>query len=761
MTDQLDRTLEFTLLAPPWALAGAALAAAAWSIASYRRESAAFGGGRCAALAALRCGAIAVLATMLAQPAWQRRRLDRPRIAVLVDRSGSMLTDDATTENASSESSRLPRWQAAAEWLDAGDNSLLAQLKRDFVVELLAFDATVAPLDAMQMHAAPMPDVGDATRLGDAIVAASTRSATVPAAIVVATDGVVTAGRSLEDAALRAQALGVPIYAVAVGSDRPRPDIAVEDLVIEPIVFPGDRLDVEAQIRATGYAGETAQVELVIDGQSQAVAEVELPSDGAAATARLAWRPVAPGTVRVAVSIAPRADESLAANNVAEGVVAVRAEPIRVLLVDSTPGFELRALKSLLERDPALALNVLLQDADPEFAEVDRAAISHFPLTRTALREYDAFVLIDVDPQLLPRHAWDELRDYVADEGAGVAIIAGPRYMPAAYRDVPAMQTLLPLTRLALNPLRLEPNDAVPRAVVPTALGARQATLEIGASPEQSAEIWRRLPGAWRRLSPVEPKPGAETLAVFASALENSAQAQAEDVDDEPAILRHYVGAGEVVMHLADESWRWRWRNDDRYFARYWGQTVRRLARGRIARGAIRISIDRREYEPGESVRVRVQGRLPGDEAPPDSVEVEIVGAATTTRRTSLARIPGTRDRYEGTIAGLPSDDYAATLAGAPGADNLKTQFSVAAPLGELSRLAIDWDALARAARTTGGRCYRIADAVTLMADLPPPEPTVLERMPPEPLWNRPWLIGLFCLFAGGEWLLRRRSGML
>ena len=67
-----------------------------------------------------------------------------------------------------------------------------------------------------------------------------------------------------------------------------------------------------------------------------------------------------------------------------------------------------------------------------------------FPLARDELFKYDVLVLGDVDPRLLPRSIWPELREFVTEKGGGVVFIAGPRFLPWDYGDLPDVAPLLP-----------------------------------------------------------------------------------------------------------------------------------------------------------------------------------------------------------------------------------------------------------------------------------------------------------------------------
>ena len=53
-----------------------------------------------------------------------------------------------------------------------------------------------------------------------------------------------------------------------------------------------------------------------------------------------------------------------------------------MLLVASTPSYEYRFLKHMLERDSTVDVRVLLQDADPDYAVIDQSALQVFPVRK-------------------------------------------------------------------------------------------------------------------------------------------------------------------------------------------------------------------------------------------------------------------------------------------------------------------------------------------------------------------------------------------
>ena len=138
--------------------------------------------------------------------------------------------------------------------------------------------------------------------------------------------------------------------------------------------------------------------------------------------------------------------------------------------------------------------------------------------------------------------------------------------------------------------------------VSPSSLGLQRAALQLADTLPETQQVWRRLPELYwhAELGPL--KPAAQVLATHPSAT-------ASDSKPAPLIVSQYFGSGQVLLHAIDSTYRWRRQVGDVYFARYWVQAVRGLARGRLAASAtgIELTADRRRYEPGDKIRLRLR----------------------------------------------------------------------------------------------------------------------------------------------------------
>jgi hypothetical protein len=743
------------------------------------RESSGAGRAYRALMVALRLASVGLLLLMLAQWALALRLTGPPAIALVIDHSASMSIADrysdaelparlreALAANGLTEPTRL---NLAKLLVVENEGRLLRELSDRYRLSVYVVAAEVkrlsSSLDAAELQRAVRElsaegELSRSTRLGDAVgrVLDDSRAAP-PAALVLLSDGVTTEGLPLADAAQRARAGGLPILAVGIGSGEPPRDIEVADVLVDDAVFVNDLVSVQAQIKASGFEGQSAQVTLRREGDETILAreDIALPAAGQTLSVRLVDRPTQAGQLPYVVEVAPRDEETDPQNNRQRRIVSVHDEAIRVLLVQGYPSYEFRYLKTLLERDPTIRLSTYLQDADPEYAEQDKTALRGLPIGRDELFEYDVLLIGDVDPRIVPRSVWQNVRAFVSEKGGGVAFLAGPRYLPWLYRDNQEVGALLPIE---MEGIAVEPGSAVSAevsrgfTVKPTPLGLQNPALQLGDTAAETEQIWRSLAPQYWLYESSGLKAGAQVLAQ--SAILNPQSAI-------PLICFQYVGAGRVLFHAVDSTWRWRIGGGEAYFARYWVQTIRYLARGKLAAGrGVQLTTDRREYRSGEEIHVRA--RFLDARLAPAGEEVVLLmdSPGQARRRVALERNQAAGPVFEITLSELPPGQYEIVLAEPQLQGNPPSRpFTVAASAGEWARLEMDAAAMSGAAAVTRGKFYTVADAQRLLSDLPAGRRVPIENLPPISIWNRWWLLATFLGCITTEWILRKRKGML
>ncbi len=781
-------TLDYVWPLPAWATLLAVALAGAYVVGIYLRENRRAPLWVRMTLAGMRLALVALLLVMLAQVTLALKRTGLPYVAVLLDNSQSMTIADSGHEELAaklrdglarfdSAGAEPTRWNLARALLLDQDRRFLRALGGEYKLRLYyladtpsgARAAAGTDLEAIAEELRATEAAGKTTRLGDAIhTILDDLRGTAPAAIVALTDGITTEGAPLEEGAASAERRGVPLFLVGIGDDQPARDVKLTDLLVDDLVFVGDILTFEARLTATGFAGEEVNIVLRKEGEPEPLSRkrVTLGPDGGTQTVRMTHRPESVGQFRYVLEAEPLEGELQTENNRQERSVTVSDEKIRVLLVQDYPNYEFRYLWNMLTRaEESIEVHAVLQQADPELvrqdAEVDddEPVLRPFPLRREELFSYDVIIFGDVNPALISETMLEGVVEFVDRPGLGGAVvfIAGPQFMPAAYRDTP-LARLFPADPGSVRLPR--PDEAITEGfqVRPTELGLLSPPLQLALDPAENARIWEGLPPLYWFAELGDLKPGVRVLAGHARETDREGRPR-------PIVCLQYVGSGKVLMHATDETWRWRWRAGDRYFQRYWVQMIRYLARSKLAaeaRHAV-LTSDRREYTYGEPVRLRVrfldERQAPAED---DGVTVVVEHAGHQTQRIALERTTGRRGTFEATLPRPGVGPHHAWVAiptlpdGAPSLD-----FSVVAPPGEFERIQTDLSALRQAARVTGGQVYALDTAARLPRDLPPGRQVPIEPLPPRPLWNQWPLLFVFLLLLTSEWILRKLGGMV
>lgn len=744
----------------------------------YAKELSPAGRGYRLLLGGLRLVTVALLLAMLSQMLLSGTRSGRPRFAVLVDHSGSMGVADpiaaeelpADLRPAIGNAETVKRLTLAKAVLESPRLAILERLAQDYDLQLYAAADDSQPLavnessndrgsesDSQPSDAANLSslavDESATTRLGEALERiVNPASGRAPQGVLVLSDGQVTTGASLATAAESARRAATPLYLVGIGGKDPPPDVALTDLLAEEVVFVDDLVSFQATLRMTGAIAEPVRVTLRREGSDEVLAEQTISPGQEAQSIALLHRPEEPGDYRYVLSAEPAAGELSVANNGLRHEVAVRDQKVRVLLAAGGPSFEYRYLKHLLERDSTVDLASFLQEADIEYGSADPSAISRLPLREQELNEYDVVVLMDLDPRLAPRSFWPGLRWFVGERGGGLALVAGPRYLPGAYRDLADFAALYPADLQSAGVGEAITENGY--RVAPTRLGLTQPALQLADDAAQTERVWRSLPELYWRAELGQPKPAAQVLAAHPTAT-------AAAGGPAPLILSQYYGAGRVTLHAMDSTYRWRRRVGDVYFARYWVQTLRALARGRLAAGdaEAQLTVDRQRYQPGESVRLRLRTGA----ATEGEVAVLLQGDSGPQRRIVLAPSAEQGGVYEATLDRLPVGTYRVlpTEINAGPAAPSPAAFTVVAPPGEFSRLEVAAETMQAAAERSRGAYFGLAEIEKLAQALPQARRVPIETLPPIELWNRWWMLAAICGSLTAEWILRKRKAML
>jgi len=768
---------------PQWLLVFTVLCCVALILWLYRHEGKASTASKLS-LAGLRVLLVLLAIFMLSEAVLSVERTGLPYITILVDDSASQRIADqyekpevkaALEALAAPEEGGQTTRLAIAKGLILKDRAkLIRELEKQHKVRLyrvssaVQFLAEVDRPDQVERGALLVRALqadGGQTRLGDGVrhVLTELRGAP-PSAIILFTDGQTTEGEPLSKASELAAQKGVPLYTIGLGSAEKARDIELTELLVDDVVFVDDTVRFQAKLLARGLSGEKVAVRLKEREPNSSGTgaekeleskEVEAPPDGQTKRVELVYRPKVTGERTFILEVDKRPRELQTDNNRIERVITVRKEKLKILYVDSEPRYEFRYLKNYLERDETIDLNVVLLSSDPEYSEQDRSALPTFPAAKDDLFAYDVVVLGDADTSFLSQSQMQNLVEFVTEKGGGVLFIAGELFDPLSYRGSP-LALLLPI----------ELSDARnPTAVGTTVTSFRpELTLEGRASPifhfgdddASSMQIWEKLPELFWYCEAPRKKPAALVLAEHPTATGSDGRL--------PLVLYQFVGAGKAMFHAFDDTWRWRFRAGDKYFGRFWVQTLRFLARSRlVGQRQAEVQTDRRRYQRGQPIQLRVRFPNPGLAPTDGDIVVQVERSGQGPRKLTLKLVPGTRNVFEGALPQAAEGDYQVRLMPPPVLEGPipTASFRVEAPVNEFERIEMNGPELIRAAESTGGKFYTPLTADSLLKDLPKPSKVPLDTDPPIPLWNTWPVLTLFLALITVEWVFRKRKQMV
>lgn len=778
--------IDWHLPQPVWMVLLAAIITVIFVIDVYRRDAELLRWRNRSLLIGLRLAVFALVLAMLTELSLTIERTGLPIVAVMVDTSASMsLHDQYEPKTRSSraaddllKNADSNRLSIAQHVLTKNDGQFLRQLEQSHQLRIYQFSETATPLAAgdlgdlsdaqrdpqelKQRFQSALKEINDLKAEGDQTrpapsankVLADLRGAP-PSALVMLTDGVASLSDSdqLSTMAESARRKGVQLHIVGLGSDAAAKDLALYDTFVDEVAFVGDPILFKAKLKSFGFAGKKLSLQLHLEGEKTILARQEIPAppDGQTIPVELSYTTEVGGEYDYVLEIAEEAEETNYSNNSETRHVSVREEKIRVLLVDGGPRYEFRFLKQLLERDKSIELSTLLQEADVEYTQEDRTAIGTFPIKKEDLARFDVVILGDISPQLIGTSALENVKEYVRDTGGSVIMIAGPQFNPIGFSGTP-LESIAPFD---LSSARL-PGDGAIESVHPalTIEGQKGNSLfRLGSSEAESLQIWNGLPNITWMVEISKLKAGARVFAEHPT--KNIPNGKM------PIILIQQAGAGKILYHATDESWRWRFRTGDLYYGRYWIQAIRYLSRSRMI-GKDRtaeLTVDQTVYQRGQPATFRVKfmdEKLMPHEADGVTVTVERKGEGRQTVK--LSRLRELATVFEGQLSRLPEGTYHGWVS-QPAFNEAppSVDFRVEVSQRELLRRTMDRPDLQQAAIISHGQFYTLENVDRLPSEIPRGTPVPLETDEPIPLWNRWELFTLVVSLLAAEWMLRKR----
>jgi hypothetical protein len=728
------------------------------------------------ALTACRVFILALLVTVLAGPfvKLETARENRPVFAIIFDRSQSMdLNAGPFSDQDARRIAQATGVQVSDKLLDRAinpqtrarlghsaatakrDELIAAHAKRfDLKVYTFARDITPVGVDAANFALPePAPPGGPSSRLGDAIQHVLKEAAGRPiAGIIVFTDGESTAGLTLGEAAQACRAVDAKVFAVPTGAAAKARDVSIIDVSTSGQVTLGDTARVSVVLESQDYDGKPVTV-IVRDGEKILDTKEILLHSAEQQQVELTFTATESGPRYLVVEVTPFADEDHKTNNTDVALLRVSDEKIKVLYIEGLPRWDFRFLKNAMRRDTGLTgregklVDIVLEAEWRRQPELLRTKA--LPHTIEELAAYHTIILGDVSPKLLTPEFVKLLKQVVHEKGVGLVVQVGPQSMPPAFDKT--FLDLLPV-QLDRKASGIYAPAAKPFTLELTPDGILHEAMQLYDDPGRNQATWAQmLPYQWC-VAAIRPNPAATVLVANPNVTNNYGKL--------PLISWQPAGKGRVMLVGTDSTWLWRQNVADRFFYKFWGQSIRFVARTEDAgKKKSWIEVKPVRIQPGEEalieLRAYTDAGAPVEQA---SLPIDVTGPGTRTLLT-LEADPNTKGRYLGKyrvpIVGDFRFQYGSGLA--------EARLRVLTAPEEMRYPNVNRSALRTLASTTGGKVVELTDPDwhrQIVAELKG-EPKVIRRPPSEAtIWDN-WMVLALLIFVYSLDVGMRRLGGL
>jgi len=651
------------------------------------------------------------------------------------------------------------------------------------------------------------------TQLAAALRQLSSRfGRSLPASIVLFSDGQARDAADVEKIAGYFSKLKVPIHVVPVGDTGKGGDIAIVGVVAPDRVRRFSQVDVQVFLRSFGYEGRRAELVLSVlgdDGRPQRkLTSLPITLRKGIQSAGLTFQSDTQMR-KLRVSIEPQENEISDDNNHFDIEIAIDRTKIRVLYLEGNVAglqrvqrpdrMEWRGsfsdLQESLSEDPDIECVVLY--GFPGSTDLTRIATNAgvtgrgFPDTVAELSAFDCIILSNISESAISEKHLQWIENWVANRGGGLCMAGGQFSFAAGGWAGTLIGQILPVE---LAPGREDFDAGDPILVQPVLTGSGHPIWHIMSDEKQNREILRSFPAfsAGNRLP--RAKPNLSTVL---------ATAQGAKGDSRPVLTvgrygkgRSMALAGAITPPFSGEFTRWG-QNDHRYYAKFWRNAVYWLTESSsIGRRRLIASADKKFYRPGETISLAALAYDEGANRTRDYRVVAMIEPASSSADPAsdfspvrwpdgLARTSGEEGPYilwgeefelskgsgkEGYEIQLPIGEgaSAATQAlrveltayeDATQVDSTSLNVQVLDDPFELQNPFPNHELLSHIAAVSGGKVLTSADALAKeLVDVPvkvgPPATRVTPR------WSKWYLLALLAGLFTAEWIWRRTVGL-
>jgi hypothetical protein len=739
---------------PKWALVLAIAAVAValgWFIIRRSAGPARVKGIKSAFVWLLQTALAAILLLMLWHPALSVATL-RPQqniVAVVVDDSGSMATDDSGYGS---------RRGAALHVLNSG---LLDSLQKRFQVRLYKLSdqlQRIQKLDALNSS-------GQSTHIGDSLKQVLADASSLPiGAVVLLSDGADNSGGVDLDTISEIRRQRIPIHTVGFGREKMAHDIEISDVQIQQRALPESRLAAQVSFHQHGYSGAKAKITLKDGGKVLASRDVTLKADGVEQSEAVLFNAGGAGVKTIETQIDPLPNEENTKNNKVTRLVNVDQRKPKILYMEGEPRWEFKFLRRAVEDDQSIHLITVLRTTQNKNYVQDPGSEAPFlkdgfPTKVEDLFGFDGIIIGSSEAAYFTPSQQQLIHDFVDRRGGGLLFLGGKDSLADGGYSRSLFNDLLPVTLPDKKGTfaRVYPDDSGALHNVSnvelTAAGRDSLITRLDEDPEKNVERWKKLPYLMNFQIPGQPKPGA---VVLVDGVVNGSHF--------PLLITENYGRGRTAVFATGGSWRWKMLlpHEDKTHSMFYTQLLRWLVSDTPRR--VVASTPRQVISDESNIHLRAEVRDKTYLASGDAtVSAHVLGPEGFAETVDMTPDPLEQGAYTADYTTPKPGSYLVEMVARHGDEELGRDvltFRREDGVAENFRVEQNRELLEKLASETGGRYYRPDDAAKLGTDISYSEAGITVRETRD-LWDMPAIFLLLLMLRSGEWLLRRKWGVI
>ncbi len=727
--------------------------------------------------ACLRAAATFLVVIMLLEPTLRFANVvgDPEDLLLVIDDSQSMLRKVDSTSN---------RWNFAAKLLTDSSEFRLDELAKQFNVSVVHSSGSqwTSIWDSKLRSLTPVPslvkvpepkDFRSNSEIGELILSHK------DAAVVVVTDGANNSGISIMDACLDRKESRKPVFFVGTDPIEGRQDAKILSIDSPDQVDQRDKLHGTIRVatpnRSTSklsirFGQEvvwTQNLAATTEAESERRIEFDFALEQSIAQAqenRNLDLTQSDQERSIALEFEARIDSEDALtddadlrNNAIKFRVWVSMIRNRVLIIDSRARWETRYIRNALERDSAWQVDTFILESAESANELNATGVFQ-DLDRLA--KYELIILGEIPNSLFNESSQSLVERFVSETGGGLVLIDGSHgyFHKSGWNDLSN-----------LFPFEAEDASRAPRIYESLPFNIQWANdpkSDVFAGLLTSTTLGN-LPSQWNQLAPIylqsfaKPKTVATVLA----------SGSTEDSKTQPTVfLEQRVGSGRVFYSATDQTWKWRYRFADSVHRTFWAQVCRQYARKPflIRTEQVELDVPTKIFKPTEVIPVRVRLNTSVFTDPQTRHVFAIIDpvdtGASTSQRFLMQSQTGRNGFFDTLLPAQPSGHYKLRFE----TEGMSlSQQTIAADIfvsdenrDEILNGDEDTVAMQEASAKIGGGYFNRKTLPELMTRLKSISTASVVRSELK-LWESYWYFIPLILCFSGEWILRKKNGLL